>query len=514
MKIQLYLCLLSLFSFLLLGHANVVYAQTGSNGNWQASYWDNVTLAGQPKVQRTEAAINHQWGAGSPAPGIISSERFSARWTGALNLPAGRYRFTVTVDDGARLWVNGQVVIDQWTVQARQVYHADVTVTGGATPVRLEYFENTGQAEIQLNWQALTRVAQGAWHAEYFNNPTLSGAPTLVRGESAIAFNWAGGSPAAGVIFPNTFSARWTRTLDLPAGRYRFTVKVDDGARLWVNGQLVIDQWREQSLSTFTADIDLAGGATMLRMEYFEQSGGAQAYLTWTRLNATIAAGAPLNVWRGEYFTNVTLAGAPVLVRNDPQINFNWGAGSPAPGLVPPDRFSVRWTRNLNLPLGRYRFTVTVDDGVRLWVAGRPVLNAWTVQTNRTLSVDITVAGGATPVRLEYFENTGVAEAQLTWVQIQTTGVAPATSVAPANGVAPNGRTATVVRTASLNVRSGPGVSFARVDALGAGTTVELVGRNAPATWVKIRLANGLTGWVNRSYLNSATPFSALPVTG
>ena len=51
--------------------------------------------------------------------------------------------------------------------------------------------------------------------------------------------------------------------------------------------------------------------------------------------------------WQGEYFANPDLAGGPVMVRSDPQISFDWGGGSPAPN-IPPDYFSVRWTRNVD----------------------------------------------------------------------------------------------------------------------------------------------------------------------
>lgn len=75
------------------------------------------------------------------------------------------------------------------------------------------------------------------------------------------------------------------------------------------------------------------------------------------------------------------------------------------------------------------------------------------------------------------------------------------------------GQTATVVNANYLNVRSGPGVSYNVVTVIARGTVVELVGfRNASATWVKVRLANGVQGWVNASYLQSSYPFSNLTV--
>ena len=74
--------------------------------NWTASYWNNVSLQGSPAYQRSEvASINYNWGSGSPVPGIIGSDYFSAQWRGDRHFDPGRYRFNITSDDGARLWV-------------------------------------------------------------------------------------------------------------------------------------------------------------------------------------------------------------------------------------------------------------------------------------------------------------------------------------------------------------------------------------------------------------------------
>ena len=98
---------------------------------------------------------------------------------------------------------------------------------------------------------------------------------------------------------------------------------------------------------------------------------------TWTPVPFPTATQTPdPNMWRGEYFNNPNLQGAPVLVRNDPSINFNWGAGSPAPN-IPVDYFSARWTRSLMFDGGMYRFSAQADDGVRVWLdsqlADRPL---------------------------------------------------------------------------------------------------------------------------------------------
>jgi hypothetical protein len=95
--------------------------------------------------------VDHDWGAGSPAPGTINADQFSALWTRTVNLPPQTYRFSLTVDDGARLWVNGHKLIDVWYDQAATTHTADMHLSGDVT-IRLEYYENGGFAVAKLAW--------------------------------------------------------------------------------------------------------------------------------------------------------------------------------------------------------------------------------------------------------------------------------------------------------------------------------------------------------------------------
>jgi len=122
-----------------------------------------------------------------------------------------------------------------------------------------------------------------------------------------------------------------------------------------VGGQLLIDQWHDALPTTYVADIYLPGGTTGLQVEFFEAAGMAYIKLWWEKMEV-------YPDWKGEYFNNPSLQGAPVLVRNDPNVDFNWGTGSPGPG-VPADNFSVRWTRTLYFQGGTYHIYAHVDDG-------------------------------------------------------------------------------------------------------------------------------------------------------
>ena len=234
----------------------------------------------------------------------------------------------------------------------------------------------------------------------------------MVRDDAQVNFDWGHGSPAPGSIGADQFSVRWTRSVNLSAGRYRFAMTVDDGGRLWVNDRLQIDAWRDQAARTYTAEIDVSGGPVSIKMEYYENMGLAVARLSWERVST------PTYNWRGEYFNNTTLSGSPAMVRDDAEILFDWRNGSPAPGTINSDRFSVRWTRTLDLSASRYRFLMTVDDGGRLWVDGRLLIDAWRDQAARTYTAEIDLSGGPAPIKMEYYENMGLAVARLSWERI------------------------------------------------------------------------------------------------
>lgn len=389
--------------------------------DWQGEYFNNTTLDGTPALTRKDAQINFNWGAGEPAPGIGADE-FSVRWTRTMNLPAGYYRFEMTVDDGGRLWVKDRLLIDAWQEQTAQTYSAEIYLPGDEVPLKMEYYEQSGNAVAQLSWAQLTPTIHD-WRAEYFNNTSLSGTPALVRDDAKIDFNWGSGSPALGTISTDQFSARWTRTLDLSAGRYRFKVTVDDGARLWVDGHLLIDAWREQSVRTYTEEIYVSGGSVPIKMEYFEHSGLAIAKLSWSPASTATYS------WHAEYFDNMSLSGTPALVRDEAKIDFDWGSGSPVPGTIGADRFSVRWTRTLDLSAGRYRFTMTVDDGARLWVNGQLLIDVWHDQAVRTYTAEIDLPDDPVPVKMEYYEHVGHAVARLSWDSVGGASPAPGTVV-------------------------------------------------------------------------------------
>lgn len=101
--------------------------------------------------------------------------------------------------------------------------------------------------------------------------------------------------------------------------------------------------------------------------------------------------------------------------RDDPVVQFDWGADEPAAG-VGADHFSVRWTGYLEVPQGgAYSFATVADDGVRLWVDNQPVLDDWTMHPATRVEGTLELAAGFVPIRLEYFEGAVTAGITLTW---------------------------------------------------------------------------------------------------
>ncbi|HUM71028.1 MAG TPA: PA14 domain-containing protein, partial [Chloroflexota bacterium] len=239
---------------------------------------------------------------------------------------------------------------------------------------------------------------------------TLSGQPVLVRDDPEINFNWGTSSPGNGLQNGN-FSVRWTRSIVVPGGDYRFLARSNDGVRVWVNGVLLFDEWRSGQNATFQSEITLQPGQVLdVRVEYYHATGLASVHV-WAESQAKYPQ------WRGSYIADPNLQGQPVRIRNDQDINFDWGTGAPAAGM-PANNFSVIWIRTLPFNSSGYRFNALVDDGMRLYVDGVLVIDAWQDGTVRQVSGTITLTAGQHDVTVVYYERQDAAQIRVWWEQV------------------------------------------------------------------------------------------------
>jgi len=251
------------------------------------------------------------------------------------------------------------------------------------------------------------------WRGEYFGRPDLDGAPLLIRDDEELDFSWGDAAPAPQVP-ADGFSVRWTRTLTFTEGLYHFEATVDDGMRLYVDNVRVVDAWVDGPPRVVSGTYYLEAGAHPVRVEYYERAGQATFQLSWNRL--TVLG------WVGEYWANVNLSGAPVLVRADPTILFEWGEEAPAP-VVPADNFSARWTRAVVLDGGTYRFHLRVTGGARMWLDEQLIQDGWLAGPPRELITDREVAAGDHSLRVEYFATSGPAAIQVWWEPASPSGL-------------------------------------------------------------------------------------------
>ncbi|PIX59285.1 MAG: hypothetical protein COZ47_13255, partial [Lysobacterales bacterium CG_4_10_14_3_um_filter_64_11] len=138
----------------------------GLNG----SYWNfnvvangNAFPSGAPDRTRIDATVNFNWGSGAPAPGI-GSDDFAVRWDGMVEAPqTGGYIFSTQSDDGVRLWINGALVIDNWTLHGPTWNDSAPVnlVAGQRYVVRMEMFERGGGAVARLYWRDPDDIEDG-----------------------------------------------------------------------------------------------------------------------------------------------------------------------------------------------------------------------------------------------------------------------------------------------------------------------------------------------------------------
>ncbi|MCS6871322.1 MAG: SH3 domain-containing protein [Anaerolineae bacterium] len=159
-----------------------VQAQGITGSNWEGYYWANPNFSGSPALFRIDPAVLFNWATGSPAPGIIPNDNFSARWYNRINFAAGTYRFRAGADDGIRVAINGNVIINRFTpaVGGFTVNTADVVLGAGIYEIIVDYYEGVGEAGVLFDWTVIAGGGEAAPGGNIVPTPApTAAAPTL-----------------------------------------------------------------------------------------------------------------------------------------------------------------------------------------------------------------------------------------------------------------------------------------------------------------------------------------------
>jgi PA14 domain/K319L-like, PKD domain len=192
---------------------------------------------------------------------------------------------------------------------------------------------------------------------------------------------------------------------------------------------------------TFSAPVAAVTNATFSAAGTYvlQLSASDSALSTTDTVTVTVnpAAGGGGGGLIGRYYNNPAAGvydSTLALTRTDSTVNFNWGTGSPGPG-VQAENFNIEWTGTVLAPVsGQYRFSTTSDDGIRVWVNGRLMINNWTDHaptTNTSRTINLT-AGVRYSIRVQYYERGGGATIVLRWTPPgQASSVIPAANLVP-----------------------------------------------------------------------------------
>ncbi len=395
---------------------NTVEAPVITNG-LKADYFNGTEPGvGAPLVTRIDPKIDFDWASGSPGAGI-PADNFSARWTGTLTAPYSEvYSFWVPSDNGVRIWINNQLVLNKWTPADISGWHNfDLALTANqAVPIKVEYSEFSGGANITLYWYSATQAWEAISSSRFKPSTSTNQAPVLtspgtqsnMRGRTALlalqgsdpdsnALSWSATGLPSGLTINASSGVISGTVANTAAATNNTTVVVSDGS-LTASANFT---WLTTAPPANVAPVvynpgtqsSLRGSIVSLSPLAADPEGDA---LTWsaTGLPAGLSINATSGQISGTVLTTAATSSGVTLTVRDPagltgSVSFTWnttaaplnglraeyfngivpGAGTPllvrtdatidfdwgggSPDpVVPVDNFSARWTGTLTAP--------------------------------------------------------------------------------------------------------------------------------------------------------------------
>jgi glucose/arabinose dehydrogenase len=174
----------------------------GNGNGLKAEYFNEIDFR-ELRLTRNDATVNFNWGAGTP-DSRLDADTFSVRWSGEIEARFNEvYQFRTVTDDGVRLWINGQLIIDQFRDQAATSHTGTLQLQAGQRyTIQMDYYENLGDASAQLFWSSASQSEELVPQSQLFSPDTPATGvdkETIVSGlNQPTAVDW---SPAGDLMF-------------------------------------------------------------------------------------------------------------------------------------------------------------------------------------------------------------------------------------------------------------------------------------------------------------------------
>ncbi|MCK4798628.1 MAG: discoidin domain-containing protein, partial [Spirochaetes bacterium] len=389
----------------------------GNGDGLYGKYYNNKDLSGDPEVKRVDSQIDFNWGYGDPCWGELSSDHYSVEWTGKVKpYFTETYTFYTKTDDGVKLWVNNQLIIDKWQNQGSTEWSGNIALTADTDySIKMQYYENSGGADASLSWSSTSQTKEIIPKTQL-----TSEQPDLI----VTGITWSPASPISGDEVTFTATVKNVGSGASPSGVIHSVKFLIDNSQ-----ESYSTSYTSSIAKDATANISATGtysayaGTYNLKAEVDKDVNGSGELIAEPQeynnsCSVLFFCSEDPDAVRGlygEYYDDADLTNLK-LTRKDLSVDFDWGYGSPD-GSIGSDTYSVRWTGFVRPEYSEtYTFYTTTDDGERLWVNGTLLIDKWKNEGATEYSGTIALTADTDYyIRMEYFENDGGAEAALRW---------------------------------------------------------------------------------------------------
>ncbi len=391
-----------------------------------AEYYQGTTRLGvTAHTTRTETKIENTYGGGEPVAGL-GADNFSVRWRARVKPQFSEtYTFTTETDDGARLWVNGVLLVDKWVGQGVTQWSGQITLIAGQYyDLEMQYFDGAFGASAKLFWSSASQAVQIIPALRLYAIAVGANHRPLVPNVTAPATDEAFIDAAAGALATGAFEDQDVAHTHA-ATDWEIWTNDASPTRIWAALNATGAQRTNIALSAGSFENSHTGRTTLIGEELYkirarhkDSSADANSeWSAWSDWRYTIASASDLpHGLAAEFYPGTqTFAGTP-LERVDQNVDFNWGGGNPMAG-VGNDNFTARWRGRVKPEFTEtYTFKTISDDGVRLYVNGQLLIDQFVYGGNLQFTGTIALqAGQLYDIELHYLEGGFDANVRLLW---------------------------------------------------------------------------------------------------